>query len=430
MIMKKATIFSAIAFVFLALMFACSSGSSTSGTGSGNSGTTGIQTGIIRAYRLDSGFFVSPGNVYETNGFFVFATGEWDHAHWPGGKDSYSGIARLIRVLDISSFPVSFTDYPDVIVSEMVKLADGYLIVGRSTKGETDKAYAAVLSQTGELLSDFEYEYEFQGYAKFHMVAVTSDGYLLNNLSKFIYLGTDLAVKWERNLTTEWDPNLEEGATLHTTYKCDMASDADGSFVVLMGLDKHTASRSDYGYSILRINAQGEIVSVLAKYPEDTNARWRPHRLLLKSDGTMLIGYMARTASAEGEIFTPHVALLDASGDTVWDYDQGSDIFTKGADGSVYMAWSTDATGSAHPNNLLTQLHVAKLTSQGELVWSKVHANLIDYFEPSAISLSDDGGIVIVGRYADHKVTDDGSDDEQGILLIKLDAQGNCPDCN
>lgn len=76
-------------------------------------------------------------------------------------------------------------------------------------------------------------------------------------------------------------------------------------------------------------------------------------------------------------------------------------------------------------------MHVAKLTSQGELLWSKVYANLVDYLEPSAISLSDDGGIVIVGDYIDHKgTTNTLADDEQGVLLVKLDAEGNCPGCN
>ncbi|MCK5879966.1 MAG: hypothetical protein KAH24_09300 [Holophagae bacterium] len=431
--MKKTMIFSVITFVFLALMIACSSGGSTSSgnNDSGNNGNTGILTGIVRAYKSDSGSSVSPRNVYEANGFFVFATGEWDLAHWPGGKDSYSGTARLIRVLDISSFPVSFTDYPDVIVSEMVKLTDGYLIVGRSTKGETDKGYAAVLSQGGELLSDFEYGDEFQGYANFGLAAATSDGYLLNNFSKFVCLGTDLTVKWERDLTDEdWDPGLNADEDLSVYYRGDMKTDVNGDFVILMGVTKYDGVHIATGYSLLKMNGQGEIQSAQARYPQELNTKIKPHQVLLKNDGTMILSYTEEVydEGSESTSWTGHVALLDAVGDTIWDYDQGSGAIAMAADGSVYTAWATDATNPAHPNNILTHLHVAKLTPQGELVWSKVYEHLIDYIEPSAICLSADGGIVIAGKYVDHNVT--GTDDEQGVLLIKLDDQGNCPDCN
>ena len=431
--MKKMTAI-IVAIIMVLLFIACSSSNSSSSSGN-NDGPTGIATGLIRAFVPSGSDIVSPlpDRIFDTGDAYVFLTGAEQCSQLPSDNPC-TGSASLVRVQMSSTVATTRTDFPDFFAFHLERLSNGYLVTGERPGASGPEGYTALISENGTVQS----ETYIDSLPAISAASSGSDNLLLfgddEGTARFIFTGMDLSIQWQRTYQNEWDPVLAEGETLAIRSAVDVVDDSDASYVALASVVKSNSIKLIRGIALLRIEPAGSVVWARAFYPAEENLVWQAKRLLLKPDGTMLIVYGMDdlTTDSHAAVFL----MVDAEGDPIWNFSTSASSNRCNAvmlsDGSSVIAWPTWRTGQLEGTawDFYIDLNVAKLDAQGNMLWQRKFTDLFDAIEPTAISISNDGGILVVGYYRGFEGTATAQDDSRGVYLLKLDANGNCPDCS
>ncbi len=291
----------------------------------------------------------------------------------------------------------------------------------------TDGGYAGVISSIGGAFSHvmkvnsagtFQWSYGYEWWSNIELwslVQTTDGGYAVggwgwasggNTDPIIVKLSSTGAVQWARSIGGADLPELD--------YAYSMVLTSDLGYAIL-------GERSNGDLILVKLSSAPAVqwaVSFGGPYYEDCHS---PNALIQTTDGGYAIA--ASTQSYGAGDYDWLIVKLDGSGSLVWAKtlggtgdDQAAGI-TQTADGGYVVCGSTGSYGAGS-----WDLMVVRLDGSGNLLWSRTFGGTDSDGAYSVIQTSD-GGFALGGY------TYSFGAGGQDWLLMRLDANGNYPDC-
>ncbi len=367
----------------------------------------------------DGKTFLYPARIHESSdGYYAFGCATYQKSE--SKQDIASGTGHIYRV-DTDGQSSDRQDLTDILPYDVWPMGERYVfLVGSRIVSQQEQAVAAIVGEDGSIPD----EVSWPGIDAIERIWKTSDNYLLatvyDDQLHLIMLNQELETDWEQQLTDILDPNLPDGMHIRVTRLADLIQNTDGSFSAFVQTFRVDGDEEAYGMGLVQVSQTGELLWSRCWWDNETppiqEPQYSPGRIVNLSDGGYLINYVNNNAGT----FYVTTAQLDHAGDTIW-------------------SWTTSDEGMS-PQGLLRQdeetisliryyelgerhFTLYRLSADGELVTSISHAVGGQDFPTDVITTTDDH-LLITGGY---QALGAGSN---GFFLLKLNAEGECPDCD
>lgn len=193
----------------------------------------------------------------------------------------------------------------------------------------------------------------------------------------------------------------------------------DGDFIVT-GSVKREAENAGRDYLVMKLDNRGDVIWQYA-YDSGHQSKWA-NAVKETSDGGFIVAGKIDLLNENGT--DASLFKLDSMGNLIWQKtygDYGFDLFSDlqiTSDGKIIV---TGRTGAMKNNQGMSW--ILKLDGSGNIIWQKVENGDPVHLTYNAIEETSDGGFIVVGD------TDPESEQGTDVLVLKLDGDGNIPDC-
>ncbi len=439
----------------LIILLACSSSSSPDITPPDDNGNQQSDTWILRLDYPGSSnpdaSPITPRNILESNQDALFIAGTLTYNHAPGKAGSYSAQTSLHTVTRNAGH--SSVELPDNHVPLSVSMTSGGSILesGRTVDNLNNRGFTQFVSGSGAVSNQHFWDNVL---ASAGASVQAAEGYVVSGISfsEEPNGGRPLVLLLDSGFQIEHTLSLDETFIYGDdswTYRygsvSDIAVDSSENLFLLVSTIYDSGAASDFnadtngGFSIIQITESGERVSVSHFIPQEIGVHLDPSQLFLKDDGSFLVSYVRAYHERAGDgsssvTRTVRVAQFDSSGDEIWQYADAGPIYIGMisvdvlADDSILMALNRD-TGQSVDGRPLSDSVLVKLDSSGNVLWQRQHDfGSRDY--PRTIRSFSDGSIYVSGYCSQFDINTELSSETKTIYVARLNAEGQCPDCD
>jgi hypothetical protein len=422
----------------LILAVSCSSGGNDSNgenggttTDPGNGGQTSTDTWVKEFRDLDSENFtiVPPKRVRETtDGHYVVTAAETTETDGKTNSEKTLTATGYIYRTATDGLTSDRLIFPDVIPKDLQTLENNsFFVCGSKIESGVPFAYVMVCQADGTVVQ----ETSFHDLASLSLSAAVPDGFLVAGVThemtlKLFFLGPDLATQWEFELGSAIDPTMAPNTSVDIKQLADLTVAPDGTFLIDVELLFHEAEQTVQGMGLARLSTTGTLQ--WTRSFKDTGPRdepwYVPSGIAGRNDGSLLISFWNNDAGT----FHTYLNHLDTDGDLIWSWEYVNE-------GGHTSALTTRSDGVAL--NLIADYSlgerfcsIAFIGTNGQML-KKSEFGVFSLPPapdmPRGLSITSDDHIVVTGY---HYYYDNDNNYKMGIFMTRLNAGGECPDCN